>query len=63
MAKRILHSVWIRILIVDSDVIVTESLAELLRSEGYMVEAANSGDEALGQAIAFKPHLLIIKPH
>jgi FixJ family two-component response regulator len=44
-------------------VIVTESLAELLRSEGYMVEAANSGDEALGQAIAFKPHLLIIEPH
>jgi DNA-binding NtrC family response regulator len=63
MAKRILKSVPIRILAVDPDSNVTESLIQLLSRQGYSVKFANSSDEALVKAVAFKPQLLIIDAH
>lgn len=47
------------ILVVDDDINVTSILEEVLEKEGYCVETANSGDEAL-QKIAKKcPRILM----
>ena len=49
-----------RILIVDDEPNIVLSLEFLLRKEGYEVATAPSGDVALHQAAAFRPHLLVL---
>ena len=49
-----------RILIVDDEPNIVLSLEFLLRKEGYEVATAPNGGEALHQAAAFKPHLMVL---
>ena len=44
------HIVHTAVLIVDDDRDIRESLTDMLRHEGYLVESAGSGNEALDQA-------------
>src|SRR5450432_2181478 len=48
-----------RILIVDDEVNARAALVELLRDEGYAVEAAADGFKALGKAADFSPDLVL----
>jgi DNA-binding response OmpR family regulator len=49
-----------RILIVDDEPNIVLSLEFLLRKEGYEVATAPNGSEALHQAAAFRPHLIVL---
>jgi DNA-binding response OmpR family regulator len=49
-----------RILIVDDEPNIVLSLEFLLRKEGYEVATAPNGGEALHQAAAFRPHLIVL---
>ncbi len=49
-----------RILIVDDEPSIVLSLEFLLQNEGYAVATAQNGGEALQQAAAFKPHLVVL---
>ena len=48
-----------RILVVDDEVNARTALAELLRDEGYVVEAAADAFKALGKAADFAPDLVL----
>jgi DNA-binding response OmpR family regulator len=49
-----------RVLIVDDDITITDTLSRLLRLEGYEVWAALSADEGLRLARAHLPHAIIL---
>lgn len=49
-----------RLLIVDDDISVTDTLSRMLRLEGYEVWAALSADEGLRLAQTHKPHAVIL---
>jgi CheY-like chemotaxis protein len=49
-----------RVLIADDDPTVRGSLAAVLKSEGYMVDEASNGIEAVTQAIRHKPALVLL---
>lgn len=49
-----------RILLVDDDRDLTESLSQVLRVKGYEVEVAHSGQEGLKKLLEVKPDLLIL---
>lgn len=49
----------VRILIVDDEVQVLESLRRLLRREGFDIEVALSGEEALEKLRTFTPDIVI----
>jgi PAS domain S-box-containing protein len=49
-----------RILVVDDDSDVADSLSDLLRLNGYAVESANSGEEALDIQDRFDPAIAIV---
>jgi putative two-component system response regulator len=49
----------IKILIVDDDPDIRESLSEILISEGYQVETAENGKEALGKVSNFEPDIVL----
>ncbi|MGC9109562.1 MAG: HD domain-containing phosphohydrolase [Caldimicrobium sp.] len=49
----------IKILVVDDDVIIRESISEILKEEGYVVETAENGKEALEKFDKFKPDIVI----
>ncbi len=49
----------IKILVVDDDVIIRESISEILKEEGYAVETAENGKEALEKFDKFKPDIVI----
>jgi CheY-like chemotaxis protein len=49
-----------RILIADDDALVRGSLAAVLESEGYLVDEAESGMEAVSRAIEHSPDLLLL---
>lgn len=49
-----------RILIADDSRDSADSLAELLRMNGYEVQVAYDGGQALGMAEAFKPHIALL---
>jgi CheY-like chemotaxis protein len=51
--------VQIRILIVDDEPAIAESLSEILRVAGYEVAAATSGEEAVRHAERFSPEVLL----
>jgi two-component system response regulator MprA len=50
----------VRVLVVDDDSAVRESLERSLRFEGYDVAAARDGLEALDQVGAFRPDLVVL---
>jgi CheY-like chemotaxis protein len=49
----------LRILVVDDDADTVKTLAFILRDEGYVVQLAYSGSEALAAARMFRPDLII----
>ena len=48
-----------RILVVDDEPSIAVRLAEILEEEGYEVETAFSGEDAVSKAAGFEPNLLI----
>lgn len=57
------HSSEPRILVVDDDCNAAAALADLLRDEGYAIEVAHRGNEALALEKTFHPDLLITDMH
>jgi CheY-like chemotaxis protein len=49
----------IRILLVDDEKAILDSLAEILQSAGYEVRSASSGPEALDKTAQFCPNVLL----
>lgn len=49
-----------RILVVDDEKLISWSLAAMLRKEGYEVDTAASGNEALAKFETFKPELVML---
>jgi two-component system, OmpR family, response regulator len=49
-----------RVLVVDDDPSITELVATVLRYEGFAVQVAAAGREALDAAAAFRPHLMLL---
>jgi CheY-like chemotaxis protein len=49
-----------RILIADDDALVRESLAAVLASEGFIVDEASNGTEAVARALAHAPDLVLL---
>lgn len=49
----------IRILIVDDEPAIAESLSEILRAAGYEVAMATSGEDAVRDAEKFSPEILL----
>jgi two-component system CheB/CheR fusion protein len=49
----------LRILVVDDDVDTVNTLAAILRGEGYVVQPAYTGTEALPAARQFRPDIII----
>src|SRR5262245_37362562 len=49
-----------RILIADDDALVRASLAAVLESEGFVVDEAQDGIEAVGRAITHAPDLVLL---
>ncbi len=50
----------IRVLVVDDEPSITELVATVLRYEGFQVEVAGNGWEALRQASEFRPDLIVL---
>jgi len=49
----------LRVLVVDDEKTIADSLAQILGTQGHDVRCANSGEEALGILPVFEPHVLI----
>jgi CheY-like chemotaxis protein len=49
----------IRVLVVDDERNARTALAELLREEGYEVDEAGDGAEALDRIALFRPHVVL----
>jgi len=49
-----------KILVVDDEAKIRTILAAILKDEGYEVETARDGIEAIEKSLEFKPHLLIV---
>jgi two-component system OmpR family response regulator len=49
-----------RILVVDDEPSIVEVLSMALRFQGFEVETAATGEQALAAAAAFKPHLMVL---
>jgi DNA-binding response OmpR family regulator len=49
-----------RVLVVDDDRVIQELLKVNLELEGYEVEVASDGEEALDRFAAFRPHLVLL---
>jgi two-component system, OmpR family, response regulator len=50
----------LRVLVVDDEANIVEVLSMALRFQGFSVETASSGREALAAVTRFKPHLLVL---
>ncbi len=50
----------LRVLVVDDEINIAELLLIALRYEGFVAEAASSGEEALQKFDDFRPHLLVL---
>jgi DNA-binding response OmpR family regulator len=49
----------LRVLVVDDDPDTVKTLAYILRDEGYVVQEARTGDEALSRVRVFRPDVII----
>lgn len=52
--------VGVRVLIVDDDVSILETVASILRAEGYEVAAVETGEHALARARTWHPTLILL---
>jgi PAS domain S-box-containing protein len=59
-AKPVLASAGCRVLVVDDDPAVAESMAMLLEIEGHVVRTAANGEAALALARDFRPRLVLL---
>lgn len=50
----------IRIMVADDEEAITDSIAYALRREGYEVQTAYDGEEAIEKIKSFKPHVIIL---
>ncbi len=50
----------VRVLVVDDEAAIRDLVATVLRYEGFVVEEASSGREALAAAAAFRPALVVL---
>ena len=50
----------LRVLVVDDNVDAEQSVSLLMRMEGHEVRAAHDGIEALGEAVAFRPQVVLL---
>jgi CheY-like chemotaxis protein len=50
----------IRVLVVDDNVDITQSLSRALRSLGYRVETAGDGLDAIETAVKFRPNVVVL---
>ena len=50
----------VRVLVVDDDRSVRQMITEALGAEGYIVEPATDGDEAITSAQRERPHLILL---
>lgn len=48
-----------RVLIVDDETVIADTLSLICRHRGYLVETAYSGETAVEKAIEWRPHILI----
>lgn len=49
-----------RILVVDDEASIAGAISYGFRREGYRVDTAFDGEEALAKAVSFRPHLLVL---
>ncbi len=49
-----------RVLIVDDNADIVESLSRGLRAQGYDVETAHDGLDAIEKAVRFRPHVVVL---
>jgi len=49
-----------RILVADDERSIADAVAYAFRREGYRVETAHDGEEALRKAASFRPHVLVL---
>src|SRR4051794_41109681 len=49
-----------RVLVVDDEPNIVEVISMALRYEGFTVESASNGREALSAVTAFRPHLMVL---
>ena len=49
-----------RVLVVDDEEAITDLVATALRYEGFHVDVARSGHDALAAATSFRPHLIVL---
>jgi len=52
----------VRVLVVDHEPLVSEAVAALLESDGYIVRVVFSSEDALREAGIFNPAVLVIDP-
>ena len=50
----------LRVLVVEDDLIMAQSLADFLRSWGHEVNLASNGPDALGVAPSFQPEVVLL---
>jgi two-component system OmpR family response regulator len=50
----------LRLLVVDDEPSITDLIATALRYEGFQVEVAPSGRDALAASTSFRPHLIVL---
>ena len=49
-----------KILVVEDDPVISKTYAEQLTEEGYEIELAFDGEEALGKVEEFNPDLILL---
>ncbi|TYP71384.1 response regulator transcription factor [Paenibacillus methanolicus] len=49
-----------KILVVDDEQSIASAIAYAFRREGYIVETASDGEEALAKAASFRPHVMVL---
>jgi len=49
-----------KVLVVDDEKSITDAIAYAFKREGYIVEVAYDGEEALNKIVTFKPHVVIL---
>jgi CheY-like chemotaxis protein len=54
------HPPAMRVLVVDDDADIRESLSDLFESEGYLVSAAANGEEGLVEARRNRPDVILL---
>ncbi len=54
------ENISIKVLIVDDEKHIRETISHILQKRGYIVKEAENGEEALEKIVQEKPHILIL---